>query len=57
MKKLSEISTLPPKDVNKEDIKAEIEKLREKFNGLQELLWSQKKYSLLVVLQGMDASG
>jgi PPK2 family polyphosphate:nucleotide phosphotransferase len=55
--KLNKISTLPPKDVNKEEIKLETEKLLNEIDGLQNLLYASAKYSLLIVLQGMDAGG
>jgi PPK2 family polyphosphate:nucleotide phosphotransferase len=55
--KLNKISTLPPKDINKEEIKKETEKLLEEIDKFQNLLYASAKYSLLVVLQGMDASG
>lgn len=57
MIKLKEVSTLPPEDTNKERIEEQTANLQEKFKDLQKLLWINKKWSLLVVLQGMDASG
>ena len=55
--KLKEISTRSPKDVDKVETKAKFEKLREEFDVLQNLLFASNTYSLLVVIQGMDASG
>jgi len=55
--KLKEISTRSPKDVDKVETKAKFEKLREEFDELQNLLFASNTYSLLVVIQGMDASG
>jgi len=55
--KLKDISTRSPKDVDKVETKAKFEKLREEFDVLQNLLFASNTYSLLVVIQGMDASG
>ena len=55
--KLKEISTRSPKDVDKVETKAKFEKLREELDELQNLLFASNTYSLLVVIQGMDASG
>ena len=54
---LSKISTNPPKSVKKEQIKKKLEKLKIKINDLQNLLHAESKHALLVILQGMDASG
>ena len=55
--KLSKISTRAPEGLNKSKAKNEFKKLKEKFVDLQYKMAAQKKHSLLVVLQGMDASG
>jgi PPK2 family polyphosphate:nucleotide phosphotransferase len=57
MIKLSEISTLPPKGTNEKKIKKLTDDLAEQLGELQEVLLAQGKYSVLVILQGMDASG
>lgn len=57
MKKLNDISTKPPKGFDKKKAKDEIKALRKEFVELQTKMYAQGKYSLLVVLQGMDASG
>lgn len=57
MYKLNEIDTLPPKDADKETSKIAIKALLEELDELQNLLYASRKYALLVVLQGMDASG
>ncbi len=57
MIKLSNISTKPPETANKPAIKKETRELLEKLKDLQYLLNAEEKYSLLVILQGMDASG
>lgn len=57
MYQLHEIDTLPPKDADKENSKVAIKALLEELDELQNLLYASRQYSLLVVLQGMDASG
>lgn len=55
--RLKNIDTRAPKKLNKESIKKETQKLKFKIEELQNLLYAESKHSLLVVLQGMDASG
>src|SRR5688572_7050101 len=55
--KLSEISTRAPKDLDKDKTKAEISGILKELNDLQNLLYAESKHSMLVILQGMDASG
>jgi PPK2 family polyphosphate:nucleotide phosphotransferase len=55
--KLSSIDTAAPKKVNKEHTKKELQKLKERLEELQNLLYAEGKHALLVVIQGMDASG
>ena len=55
--KLSEISTRAPKDLDKDKTKAETSGILKELNDLQNLLYAESKHSMLVVLQGMDASG
>lgn len=55
--KLAKISTRADKDLNKEETKAKTAKKLESISELQNLLFAQSKHSLLVVIQGMDASG
>lgn len=57
MIKLSEISTVAPANLEKEAAKAQTLEWIRCIGTLQAVLYAQKKYSLLVVLQGMDASG
>jgi PPK2 family polyphosphate:nucleotide phosphotransferase len=54
---LSEISTRAPKELDKKETKAETEKLLSELCELQELLYAESKHSILIILQGMDASG
>lgn len=55
--KLSAISTRAPKGANKEKTKLKTEKLLVELDELQNLLIADSKYSLLVIVQGMDGSG
>lgn len=57
MIKLSEIPTTPPEGLEEKIIDGETDKLVKKIASLQERLFAEKKHSLLIVLQGMDASG
>ncbi|WP_267919162.1 polyphosphate kinase 2 family protein [Paenibacillus sonchi] len=42
---------------SKEEAEAKTAKLKERLAELQDVLFAQKKHSLLVILQGMDSSG
>lgn len=55
--KLSKISTKAPKTFDKEKTKETTTKILEELNELQNLLFAENKHSVLVVIQGMDASG
>lgn len=57
MIKLSNISTKAPKDYNKSKIKSETKELTKKIAHLQHLMYAEGKKSLLIIFQGMDASG
>ena len=54
---LSSISTKAPKNFNKEKTKATTAKLLEELDELQNLLFAENKHAVLVVIQGLDASG
>ena len=54
---LHKISTKAPKGLNKEKIKAKTADLLNKLDNLQNLLYAESKHAVLVVVQGMDASG
>lgn len=54
---LKNISTKAPKAFSKEATKRKTEKLITEIAELQNKLFAQKKYSILIILQGMDASG
>ena len=57
MIKLQNLSTRAPEGVDKLRIKEETGKLLDELNELQNLLYAEGRRSLLVILQGMDASG
>jgi len=55
--KLKDISTLPPEDMKKKKFEAKTIDMVIKIGELQHKLYAEGKQSLLVILQGMDASG
>lgn len=55
--KLSSISTKAPAKANKEKLKEQTAKMLEELDELQNRLIAESKHSLLVLIQGMDASG
>jgi len=57
MIKLADFSTLPPKDADRDDLEKETKDLVDRLGELQEILHAQAKHGVLVVFQGMDASG
>ena len=54
---LLKVSTRSPKDYHKEAAIRETEQIRQELVELQERLYAENQRSMLVVLQGMDASG
>lgn len=57
MKPLNEISTRAPEQLDKAKTKDETKKLLKELDALQNLLYACGDHSVLVILQGMDASG
>ena len=55
--KLQDIDTRAPKDIDKKEAKEKLVKILEELDALQNLLYAESKHSVLVVIQGMDASG
>lgn len=55
--KLEHISTRAPHDFDKKDTKKKMKEVLEELNEMQNLLFAENKHSVLVILQGMDASG
>ncbi|MEI8278908.1 MAG: PPK2 family polyphosphate kinase [Bacteroidota bacterium] len=54
---LKTIHTYAPKNVSKDKTKKKLEVILKELDELQNLLYAEKKYCLLMVIQGMDASG
>ena len=54
---LKDIDTKAPDSLDKEQIKSETLTIISELDELQNLLYAQSKYSVLIVIQGMDASG
>ncbi len=54
---LSKTDTTAPDKFNKEKTKKELLKIKLRLEELQNVLFAEGKHSLLIVLQGMDASG
>src|ERR1700752_2590709 len=54
---LKDISTRAPKELDKANTREKTRSLLEKLDELQNLLFAENKHSVLIVIQGMDASG
>jgi PPK2 family polyphosphate:nucleotide phosphotransferase len=54
---LKDISTRAPKDFDKQETKKGLVKILEELNDLQNLLFAENKHAILIIIQGMDASG
>ena len=54
---LSKISTRAPKEFDKDETKEKLVSILEELDELQNLLYANRKHSVLVIIQGMDASG
>lgn len=54
---LAEERTGPPDNLDKDDIKDRTDELVDRLGELQRVLFAQGEYALLVIFQGMDASG
>ncbi|MBK8653748.1 MAG: polyphosphate kinase [Haliscomenobacter sp.] len=57
MIRLSDIDSRPPKHADKDDYKDLTKEYTDRLGELQDKLYAQKKYGVLVIFQGMDASG
>jgi len=55
--RLKDISNVAPKSLDKHKTKKKLVELKNRIEELQNLLFAEGKHSLLVILQGMDASG
>lgn len=54
---IQKLDTKAPKTIDKKDIEKETKELKTEMAELQHKMRAQEKYSLLIILQGMDASG
>jgi len=54
---LKDFSTRAPKELDKKEIKEKTATIVNELDDLQNLLFAEHKHSVLVILQGMDASG
>ncbi|MEN0004053.1 MAG: PPK2 family polyphosphate kinase [Bacteroidota bacterium] len=54
---IKDLLSAPPPGTDKKAIKDETDELVERFGDLQKLMMAEAKHSLLVIFQGMDASG
>src|SRR5215212_9259331 len=57
MNRLKEISARAPKEFDKKETKEETARLLSELDELQKLLYAENKKAVLIILQGMDASG
>ena len=55
--KLNKISTRAPREYSKEETKLKTEKILLELDELQNLLFAEDRHAILIVIQGMDASG
>jgi PPK2 family polyphosphate:nucleotide phosphotransferase len=55
--KLKDISTRAPDDWDKQETREKLVGILQELDELQNLLYAESKHSVLVVIQGMDASG
>jgi PPK2 family polyphosphate:nucleotide phosphotransferase len=55
--KLEKIDTRAPKELDKQEIKEKTKLILRELNELQNLMYAEGRHSLLIILQGMDASG
>jgi PPK2 family polyphosphate:nucleotide phosphotransferase len=54
---LRKISSLPPDSITEENARKKCEEWAEKLADIQQKLFAQRQFAVLVVIQGMDASG
>lgn len=55
--KLKDIDTRAPIGTDKDQIKQQLKQILRDLDDLQNLMYAENKHSLLIVVQGMDASG
>ncbi|WP_339790081.1 PPK2 family polyphosphate kinase [uncultured Imperialibacter sp.] len=54
---LNHITTLPPAEADKMETKKALKKLRKELFKLQNKFYADGRYSMLIILQGLDTSG
>ncbi len=54
---LSDISTIPSEEIDKKTIVEKLPELLKQLSNIQERLYAQHAFSVLIILQGMDTSG
>ena len=54
---LSDFPTRAPEKIKKDDAEKQMEKWKDELDILQNRLISRSEFSILVILQGLDASG
>ena len=54
---LKSTSTKPPKDAVKEEVKEKVKKHISEIEELQDILYAERKWSILIIFQGVDGSG
>lgn len=57
MDQLKDLPTRAPGELDKKETKARTAELLEELQELQNVLYAENKHSVLIILQGMDASG
>lgn len=55
--KLDEIDTRAPKGTDKDEVREDLKTILSDLDDLQTLLYAEARHSILIVIQGMDASG
>jgi PPK2 family polyphosphate:nucleotide phosphotransferase len=55
--RLDEVSTRPPKDIDRDEAEGMFEKLSGEAFEFQDLMWGARTHSVLIVLQGLDTAG
>ena len=55
--KLKDIDTNPPRHLHKDAVKKEYDNILKDLDKFQNLMYAEGKHSILIVIQGMDASG
>ncbi|HEY0432845.1 MAG TPA: PPK2 family polyphosphate kinase [Chitinophagaceae bacterium] len=55
--RLNDISTRAPKELEKDKVKKQLDDMLVELDELQNLLYAESRHAVLVVIQGMDASG